>query len=288
MPQPIIALLTDFGVSDPYVGVLKGVIAEIAPGARVIDLTHGIPHGDLRRGAFVLWQSSQYFPERTIFLCVVDPGVGTGRSAVALSWPRYRYIGPDNGLVSYLIIRDGQPGGNELVEPAFRLERVSNTFHGRDVFAPAAAQLACGVDIAEMGPPVTDMVRFPPPLLELRGEGEVAGEILHPDGFGNLITSVGALHRSAPVEPPQGPQILYLHPWLDQCPEAMLTRDRLSLRLPDGQVLPVVRTFADVAAGDPLAYIGSNSLLEIGVNQGDASKSLAFSPGDKVVLTAQG
>ena len=288
MPQPIIVLLTDFGVSSTYAAAMKGVIAGIAPQAKVIDLSHAIPRGDLRRGAFALWQSSPFFPEGTIFLCVVDPGVGTERAALALSWSGHKYVGPDNGLVSYLIVRDGQPESYQLMEPAFRLDQVSSTFHGRDIFAPAAAHLASGVAIAEMGPPIKNLVRFPPPRLEVRGEGEIVAEVMHPDSFGNLITSLGTLHRSNAAESPGGSSLLTLDPWLDQCPAMELTAAGLRLQLPDDRELPLVETFADVPAGDPLAYIGSSSLLEIGVNQGDAAKALSLSTGEEVVLYAQG
>ena len=142
--------------------------------------------------------------------------------------------------------------------------------------------------MAELGPPTTDLVRFPPPRLEVRGEGEIAAEVLHPDSFGNLITSLGILYRANGAESPGQSPHLNLDPWLDQCPSMTLAREGLRLHLPDDRRLPLAETFADVPVGDPLAYIGSNSLLEIGVNQGDASKVLSLSTGDEVVLYAQG
>ena len=211
----LIALLTDFGLTDAYTGVLHGVIAGIAPQVRVIDLTHQLPPGDVRRAAFTLWQASLFFPAGTIFLCVVDPGVGTGRRGVALVWEDRVYVGPDNGAATYLVVRDGAPLAYELTAGEYRLDPVSSTFHGRDIFAPAAAHLASGLDPSRLGPNIQDLVLLTLPNLGHTGR-TVRGEILHADHFGNCLTSIGRLRE-------QGDS-LALEPWLRQAPAASLPR----------------------------------------------------------------
>ena len=162
-----IALLTDFGFQDPYVGMMKGVIARITPHVQIIDLTHSIPRGDVPRGAFELWRSISYFPQQTIFVAVVDPGVGTARRPIALAWSEKICVGPDNGIFTYLLATNEAPISVVLEANNFHLEFVSNTFHGRDIFAPVAAHIARGIDLAELGPPTNDFVRLPLPKLEL-------------------------------------------------------------------------------------------------------------------------
>ncbi len=266
MPAPLIALLTDFGTQDPYVGVLKGVIARLAPETRVIDLTHGIPAGDIRRGAFILWQSVPYFPEGTVFVAVVDPGVGTARRAFAAVWPDFTCVAPDNGLLTYLLVTREPTGIHTLTSSAHHLPVVSATFHGRDIFAPAAAHLARGEPIQRFGPRVTDPVLFSLPLLQANEGLEVRGVVLHADRFGNWITSVGRLQadRDAWV----------LEPWLPGCRRLRIPRAGLALRLPEGTLLPLRTTYGEVAEGSLVAYLGSSGLVEIGVNRGRAADLL--------------
>ena len=275
----LIALLTDFGLADAYAGILRGVIAGIAPQARVVDLTHQLPPGDVRRAAFTLWQASRFFPAGNIFLCVVDPGVGTGRRGVALVWEDRVYVGPDNGAATYLVVRDGAPSAYELTASEYRLDPVSSTFQGRDIFAPAAAHLASGLDPARLGPTIQDLTLLPLPNLGHSG-GTVHGEILHADHFGNCITSVGRLRE-------QGDS-LSLEPWLRQAPTASLPRADLQVLLPGGMTLPLLARFADVPRGEAVAYVGSSGLLEIGVNSGSAQEKLTLSAGQSVRLENRG
>jgi hypothetical protein len=275
----LIALLTDFGLADPYAGILHSVIAGIAPGAQVVDLTHQLPPGDISRAAFALWQSSPYCPPGTVFLCVVDPGVGTGRRGVALVWEQRSYVGPDNGAASFLVARDGRPSAFELAANEYRLHPVSSTFHGRDVFAPAAAHLAAGLEPSRLGPPLQDLALSPPPRLSHSGR-TVRGEILHADRFGNCITSIGTLRRDGSA--------LALEPWLGQCPAVSLPRQGLRVVLPGDRSLPLCERFADVPPGEALAYIGSSGLLEIGVNRGSAQEQLNLSSGQPVRLENRG
>ena len=275
----LIALLTDFGLTDAYTGVLHGVIAGIAPQVRVIDLTHQLPPGDVRRAAFMLWQASLFFPAGTIFLCVVDPGVGTGRRGVALVWEDRVYVGPDNGAATYVVVRDGAPLAYELTAGEYRLDPVSSTFHGRDIFAPAAAHLASGLDPSRLGPNIQDLVLLTLPNLGHTGR-TVRGEILHADHFGNCLTSIGRLRE-------QGDS-LALEPWLRQAPAASLPRAGLHVLLPGGRALPLLARFADATRGEAVAYVGSSGLLEIGVNRGSAREKLALSEGQPVRLENRG
>jgi len=278
-PPALIALLTDFGLTDAYAGILRGVMAGIAPQVRVVDLTHQLPPGDVRRASFTLWQASPFFPAGTIFLCVVDPGVGTGRRGVALAWEDRVYVGPDNGAATYLVVRDGAPSAYELTASDYRLEPVSSTFQGRDLFAPAAAHLASGLDPARLGPIVQDLVLLTLPKLVHTG-GTVRGEILHADRFGNCVSSIGRLLE-------QGDS-LALEPWLRQAPAARLPREGLQVLLPGGVSLPLLARFADAPRGEAVAYVGSSGLLEIGVNQGSAQEKLALSEGQPVRLENRG
>jgi len=273
--RPSIALLTDFGTQGIYVGVLKGVLSTLAPHANLIDISHDVPRGDIQAGAFMLWQASPYMPPNTVFLCVVDPGVGSARRGVAAKWPTQICVGPDNGFFSYLVSRDGPPEVIELWDP-----QVSSTFHGRDIFAPAAAQLASGAALKDLGPPVELEMLLAAPRLEALNSELVEGEIVHQDPFGNVITSIGILH-------PEGSQ-MRLAPWLGQGSESHYAAEKLAVRLPNGDELPLVRTFNDVAEGEGLAYIGSSGLLEIGVNRGSAARTLDLRPGQPIQLLAKG
>lgn len=276
MAGPWIALLTDFSTNDTYVGVLKGVLAAQCPQARPIDLAHQIPPGDVAAAALMLWQAAPYFPAGSVFLCVVDPGVGSARRGLAAAWRDKLFVGPDNGLISYWLETEPAQTLHELSSPT---EPARQTFHGRDVFAPAAAQLVSGTPIHELGARVDDPVRLPRPKLRATAQGNVEGELLRPDGFGNWLTSIGVLTRS--------PGGLSLRPWLGGNAAELGGTEHL-VRLPDGEQLPLRRTFSDVPPGSALAYIGSSGLLEIGVNQGSAAERLGLLAGQPVQLWAKG
>jgi S-adenosylmethionine hydrolase len=276
----LIAVLTDFGTKDTYVGVMKGVIASIAPQARVIDLTHEVPPGDVRQAAFKLWQAVPFFPDGTIFEVVVDPGVGTRRRAVAVAWSMRLFVLPDNGIMTYLLASAPASKAVELVTPTFRLNPVSSTFHGRDVFAPASAHLARGIPLDDLGPPAGELVHFPLPRLSLGAGPRFEGEILHADRFGNLITSLGRFDRRT--------DSLAFLPWLPVAEKADFPSADLWIRLEDGTRLPLSNTFGDVAEAGLVAYIGSEGLIEVAVNRGSAAEKLGLQPGSPVELTYEG
>jgi len=195
---------------------------------------------------------------------------------LAAVWKERICVGPDNGLFSYLIARDGLPEAVELAAPEYQLREPSSTFQGRDVFAPAAAHLASGVELSELGPPASELVRFATPRLQLLDSDGIEGEVLHADRFGNLMTSIGVLHRDE--------QTLTLEPWLGQGPVQRVVGRDPRLRLPSGAELELVRTYSDVAPGRGLAYIGSSGLVEIGINQASAAAELNVARGDTVRL----
>jgi S-adenosyl-L-methionine hydrolase (adenosine-forming) len=293
MRDVCVALLSDFGTRDVYAGVLKGIVARIAPAARLVDLTHEIPRGDVRQAAFRLWQALPHMPQGTVFLAVVDPGVGTARRPLAVASGGFSFVGPDNGIFTYLLAgrKDARAVQIARLDTLVRSRRVpaarrwalnaSDTFHGRDIFAPAAGLLASGVRLERLGPEASDPVMIPwPRLVVSEAKGSVKGEALLADRFGNIITSIGRLARAR--------NSVRLEPWVPAgCSPLDLPSDSLMVRLQNGIELPLGRTFGAVLPGSPLAYIGSDNLLEIAVNQGNASESLGLSVGSEIGLSWQ-
>ncbi len=276
----ILTLLTDFGTEDEYVGVMKGVILSIAPEVRLVDLSHRIPPQDVRRAAFLLMNAVHYFPPDTVHLAVVDPGVGTERRPLAVRTPVGTLVGPDNGLFSWVLARVPEWTAVEIREPAYRLPLVSSTFHGRDIFAPAAAHLAAGIPLERLGPPVEDPVWLPPPRLEVHDDA-IEGEVLYADRFGNLVTSIGYLERSGDavvLVPAFGPG----GEWRGFSARAA------RIGVGTVQLRGIRQTYAEVAAGDLLALVGSNKFLEIAVRQGSAAAALGAVPGTPVTVWVSG
>ena len=275
-----IAILTDFGLDDIYLGMMKAAIAGISPAARIIDLTHAIPHGDVKRAAFEAWRVRSYLPPETILLAVVDPGVGTNRRAIAIKLPGLYCVGPDNGLFSFLLYSIDQYKAVELINPHYQLRTVSHTFHGRDVFAPAAAHLARDIQLEEFGPIIQDLIRIPDPLLKDLGAGSILGEVMHSDRFGNVITSIGRFDKTD--------DDASFKPWIPSFSTRTLIAQDYEAILPQGDVVPLGRTFGDVPKGETLAYIGSSGLLEIAINGGNAANTLKLTPGDEIVFKKKG
>jgi len=251
--------MTDFGLQDTFVGVMKGVIASICREARVIDLTHAVIAQKVREGAFLLDRSFGYFPEETVFACIVDPGVGTSRRAIAVQAGPYRFVSPDNGLLTPIFDRYPDALCHALTEARFHLPNRSTTFHGRDIFSPAAAHMAAGVPIMEFGPEVelsscTRITMFRNEPLE--NSAGWKGEVVSIDHFGNIITSF----------------------------DASMTAGDPSWHLSAGTSgpLPIVRTYGEVAPGMPLAYAGSSGMIEIAIRNGNAREKLGITEGDWV------
>jgi len=282
---PLITLMTDFGTADGYVGAMKGVILDIAPDAQLVDISHEIAPQNVRQAAYVLYTAYSFFPLHTVHLVVVDPGVGSARRPIALRTPAGYFVGPDNGVLSYVMACEPVEAVVELSDPCYRLPQVSYTFHGRDIFAPAAAHLAAGVPITALGPPVCDPVAFPPPRLEVAPDS-VTGEVLHADHFGNVITSIGQLVWS-------GDELSLEPAFRGVGGRGQDARGGKCVRFQAGGALVVVagqeiagvhRTYAEVESGAVLALVGSEGRLEVAVRGGSAARRLGLCPGDAVVL----
>jgi S-adenosyl-L-methionine hydrolase (adenosine-forming) len=270
-----IAILTDFGFHDPFVGIMKGVIQNIAPQATLIDLGHNIPAGDIQRAAVTLWQARPYFPKETVFLVVVDPGVGSSRRAMIAQKDGQRFVGPDNGVFSFVL--DKQDGAWELTNPELRLPTPRSTFHGRDIFAPAAAHALQGIPTSRFGKKILDLVWLPDPKVEPASPGVLHGEILHGDHFGNLLTSLGQFFFTQSG----GWQ---LKPWRGKGKPLSIAIEKAQLRLPNGEYLSFVKTFGEIPAGQCAALVGSSGLMEIAANRQSAADILGMSGGEAVTI----
>jgi S-adenosylmethionine hydrolase len=262
---PTIALLTDFGLDDWYVGTMHGVIRRIAPQAAVINLCHNIPSQNVRSAAFALECSCRYFPDRTVFCCVVDPGVGTGRSVICATDGRYTYVAPDNGLLTLAAHRAGAEWfAWRATNARYFLPDVSATFQGRDIFAPLSAHLAKGVPIGSVGEAIDRIERFA--ISEVRistDDRNLKGEVAHIDRFGNLITNIEEKHLES----------------IDASPPVDLMLD-----VKGRKITGLAKTFADRAVGEPLFYWGSSGYLEIAINQGCARDEFAAALQTPVLL----
>jgi S-adenosylmethionine hydrolase len=263
MAMPLITLTTDFGNRDWFVGTMKGVILGINPDATVIDLTHEVPAGDVRAGAFSLAAAYGYFPRGTIHVAIIDPGVGSPRPAVAIKTANFTFVGPDNGVMSWALARETIRTRHRLENTRYFLPAISRTFHGRDVFAPVAAHLSCGTAIHRLGSRVDHhlSLEFPEPVVT---GNRIQGEILHADVFGNLFTNINEA-------------ILQAQGW-----PAWSVHAR-GQKLCDGGLF-----YAQVPKGQPIALIGSAGWVEIAINQGSAGSSFQLHPGDPVAIHPAG
>lgn len=254
---PIVTLTTDFGLRDPFVGIMKGVVLGICPDARLVDLSHEVAARDVLGGLLVLEAAVPFFPEGSVHLAVVDPGVGSRRRAIAVRSGGHYFVGPDNGLFTLALERPGS-AAVRLEAARYRLPRVSRTFHGRDIFAPAAGHLAAGVPMEGLGPTAADLERLRVPGCRMEGN-TLVGEVIAADRFGNLITSV--------------------------------TEERLR-DLPGGGAVTVevagvavgapVSCYAEGRQAEPAVILGSTGRLEIFVRDGSAQARLGLQRGASV------
>ena len=255
MARPTVALLTDFGTRDHYAGTLKGVMLGICPDATLIDIGHDVPPHDVLAGALELAACYRYFPHGTIFLVVVDPGVGSSRRGIAADVGDYKFVAPDNGVLS-AVFRESPPKKVvELTERKYALPTVSRTFEGRDRFAPAAAYLAKGIALVALGKGVADFHTIDVPKA-VAGDAEVTGEVVRVDRFGNLITNID--RRTF---------------------EQFAATRAIAIDI-DGREIPrIVATYAEAPAGELCALFGSTDHLEVAINAGDAASTLGIGRG---------
>ena len=251
----IVTLLTDFGLRDAYVGVVKGVILSRAPAARLVDLTHHIEQGDIAAAGYLLSTAWPFFPVGSVHLTVVDPGVGSGRRILAANVAGHHFIAPDNGLLSEVFDQHEPQHVVSIENDSLSLKPVSTTFHGRDLLAPAAAAVANGMALDSLGPAVTSWFHLPRLSPDTHPDGSLTGQVIYIDRFGNLITNITARDLD-PFDP-----------------------DHLHIHLPGRAIRSLSPSYASVRPGEALALIGSSQRLEISVNRGDAAAELRATVG---------
>ncbi len=259
--MPILSLMTDFGIKDGNVGVLKGVIWSICPEAQIADLSHMVGPQNIAEAALILKRSVPYFPKGSIHLVVVDPGVGTARRPMAARIGDAYYVGPDNGIITMWLERAAAESQSaefiELEDPKYRLPVVSHVFHGRDIFAPAAGHLASGVPLSAFGRSFTDPVRLDLPKPVRMSQG-LRGEVIHVDHFGNVASNIYA----------------------EDLADALSRKDRITVRLKGTEVRGLVDTFGERPQGELVALLGSTGNLIVSVVNGSAAQRLAAKVGD--------
>jgi len=255
--KKMITLTSDFGLADAYVAQMKGVILSINPSATIIDVTHEISKFNIQTGAFMLAAASPCFPKGTVHVAVVDPGVGTKRRALVIKTKQGYFIGPDNGLLILAAERQGITSIHELTNPKYMLPTISGTFHGRDVFAPAAAYIEKGVNPAKFGPRVDEPVR--PEFMTVEHEkGGVTCRILHVDSFGNIITNLK---------------------------KTDLPSENLNIKIQDTELkLKLRKTYGETKPKEAMALMGSHGFLEIAVNRGNAAEKYKAKMGTEITI----
>jgi S-adenosylmethionine hydrolase len=269
-PRPTIVFMTDFGTANDAVAICKAVILGIVPDVRIMDITHQVTPFSIEEASRFLAGVSPYYPSGTVFLVVVDPGVGTSRKAIIVKSKKGQYfVLPDNGLMTPVVDRDGIEGAHEITNPAWMIgNKVSSTFHGRDIFSPSAAHLAAGEDWTQAGPEVKELVRLNPVVATVNAKG-ITGEVIGlDDPYGSLITNF------------QGDDFKKLGYALGE--KVTVQIDKKSY------TLPYVRTFMDVPVGEPLLYIDSRGRVGFALNERDFSKSYKISPPVSVFIPRKG
>ena len=262
-----ISILSDFGTDDEYVGVMKGVVLSICPSVSIVDITHQIDPQDVHQAAYLIPSYYHYFPEGTVHIVVVDPGVGSQRDILAVTHGGHFFIAPDNGVLTLLLNTGKSDTIIRVDNTDYFLEPLSSTFHGRDIFAAVGAHLSCGIELDALGTrtDVKDIVRLKGLNCRISQTGELIGKIVSIDRFGNLITNIDSISLAA------------------FCQTSALKHALIhigSLVISD-----LSRTYSDVAPTAPLALIGSRNYLEIAVNGGNAKEKLKTQKGDPVRLT---
>jgi S-adenosylmethionine hydrolase len=261
LARPIITLTTDYGTNDHLVGVMKGVILSINPEVEVVDITHGVLAHDILDGALTISQAYNYFPAKTIHVVVVDPGVGTPRRPILVASDQHYFIAPDNGVLSAVYdLTEALYGWHITSEHYFR-NPVSNTFHGRDIFAPVAAWLSKSWQTSAFGEPMTDFVRFAIPKPKPAGN-TIKAIVLKVDNFGNLITNLK----------------------VEDAPALAAADGKFTIKVGNAEVKKLHQTFAQGAPGEPFAVIGSSGYVEISLNKGNAARTIGAGRGAEVTV----
>jgi S-adenosyl-L-methionine hydrolase (adenosine-forming) len=266
MPNPVITLTTDLGHSDYYVGVLKGVILRIHPTIKIVDLCHEVNPFDIVEAAFKLECSYRYFPLMSIHVVVVDPGVGSTRRPLLAVGENFYYLAPDNGVLSWVIASDNVQHVYAIDATHYFLEKVSKTFHGRDVFAPCAAHLAKILDSANFGEEITDYKLFKLPVAEMVGEKQISGKIISIDRFGNCISTISE-ELLAKLQEKADP-------------------GKLIVKTGDATIHGLNDYYAQKESRDPIALVGNAGYLEVAINKGNAARDLKIRKNQDITVSA--
>ena len=265
--RPIITLTTDFGTNDHFVGAVKGVILNIAPEAAIVDISHAVQAYDVLDGALAISQTYSYFPAGTVHMVVVDPGVGTTRRPIIASSDGYHFVAPDNGVLSMVYAKEERIRVRHVTSDHYFRQPVSNTFHGRDVFAPVAAYLAKMVDSHQFGEEIEDYVRFAAPRPKAVAENRLRAVVLKVDRFGNLITNVT----------------------LEDAPALFAGKVGFKIVVGSKEITAIRTAYADGAPGEVFAIVGSMGYLEIVANRAAAAQITGAGKGSEVsVLLGEG
>jgi S-adenosyl-L-methionine hydrolase (adenosine-forming) len=261
--RPIITLTTDFGNNDHFVGAMKGVILDIVPDAQIVDICHAVQAFDVLDGALTISQAYSYFPNRTVHVVVVDPGVGTARRPIVASCDKYHFIAPDNGVLSLVYAREPRMHVRHITADHYFLQPVSNTFHARDIFSPVAAYLAKEVDALKFGDEVEDFVKFTAPKPKAVDENRLRGVVLKVDRFGNLITNI--MPQDAPM---------------------LFEPDAKGFKIVIGsrEITEIHSAYAEGAPGEVFGVLGSMGFLEIAANRGAAAQLTGAGKGNEVTI----
>lgn len=263
----VITLLTDFGTDDEYVGIMKGVILSINPRASIVDITHHVEPQNIEQACYIVESSSKYFPEGTVHVCVVDPGVGSERSILALKMNNHFFLAPDNGVLSLLVEKGRVDSIVSVTNSDYFLDSVSQTFHGRDIFAPVAAHIASGVEIKHFGEDVDKekilKLNIKKPLIS--NTGRISGEIVYVDHFGNLITNIDSVLLNK-IKGKRGDKTF-------------------EIQIGERKIKGLSNSYKSVEEKKPLAIIGSRDYLEISVNCGSAYEYFSAEKGAVIAVT---
>lgn len=264
--RSFITFITDFGYTDHFVGVMKGVILGINPAVRIIDISHQIDSQDIREAAFVLKLAYRYFPKNTIHVVVVDPGVGSGRRPIVVVTPDYYFIGPDNGVFSYIYKEEGSIKVVEISAEHYYLQSPGSTFHGRDIFAPVAGWLSRGIEANNFGLEMEDFARLEPSEPEIK-EGLIVGRIIHIDKFGNLITDIEKHHIEELIK--------------------KTGKKQVEVKVKDLVIPNLSKYYSQIGRGLPGALINSDGYLEIYCYLGSTRELLKVAKGEEVGVIAE-
>jgi S-adenosyl-L-methionine hydrolase (adenosine-forming) len=262
----LVTFTTDFGLSDPFVGMMHGVVLNIQSDTRIVDICHSVTSYDIFDGAWTIAQAYRFFPPRTVHVVVVDPGVGSERRPIVVETENHIFVAPDNGVLSLIEARESKFVVRNLNADRYFLQPVSHTFHGRDIFAPVAGWLSKGVAPSEFGPEISDYVRAPLPQVEQVGESNLRGVVIKVDKFGNLITNIGE----------------------SDAPELFSNRAPAVSILIAGQTLThVCRSYAEGTEDEVFAIVGSSGYLELAAKRASAAEKLAASVGSPVGIVLE-